>query len=583
MLAISLIFCQKTKKIILIGDYGTGKSRCVEAVYNSIVAGRKMWPISINLRDHWGAKNAPEIIAGHLASLGISNCIDNVLRLLNNGAITLLLDGVDEVGAQVFGVKQGGRSSIRKIALSGVKDLVQKCPSGVLLTTRAHYFDKDEEIVDALGLPSNENTVIIRCKDEFTEKEAALYMRRIGVDFTPPVWLPKKPLVFQVLALVADKLPSLADGVDSNFTVWRYFISAICEREAYIHKSISPEAVRDVLIELGALSRKQYQRNGRFTLKEIREAYERVISVTPDESGENMLMRLCTLGRVSQESSDRCFVDEYIADGLRAEALIKSIECKKYDYVPWKISLGKVGADILREFIMVNHTEDMCITYLSTYYRQNSQACAEILSVLSEIPGKGINCHDIELHDCEFYRLNIGIRSISNLKIKSSFLSELNLVPELGDFPSLITFEDCQITLLNGISAEKAKPSWLIKCDVTDFNALSNISRIKESNISASCKVLLTVVQRIFFQRGSARKEDALYKSGFEQDYNKHIIKDILNLLRREGIITFAKGKEGTIYKPERAYTHRMRLMMDKLLLSDDPIWKQVSDMKIKK
>ena len=52
--------------------------------------------------------------------------------------------------------------------------------------------------------------------------------------------------------------------------------------------------------------------------------------------------------------------------------------------------------------------------------------------------------------------------------------------------------------------------------------------------------------------------------------------RDILHLLIRNGIISQAKGKEGPIYKPERAYTHRMRLMMDQLLLSKDPIWLEV-------
>lgn len=572
----------KGKKIVLIGDYGTGKSRCIEAVYNYFVERKNIWSIAINLREHWGAKNAPEIIAGHLASLGIGKRIDNFLQLLNNGAITLLLDGVDEVGAQIFGVNREGRANIRKTALLGVKNLVQSCPAGILITTRAHYFDKDEEIVDALGLPKDEKTVLIRCKDEFTEKEAKMYTKNIGVDIDIPIWLPKKPLVFQVLSLVADKLSTLAKEDGNHFSVWRYFFSAICEREAYIHGSISSNAVRDILISLGALSRKQYGVNGRFTLKEIREAYEYVTSETPDEAGEHMLMRLCTLGRVSPDSSDRCFVDEYIADGLRTEALIKCIENTQFDRSAWKISIGKLGTHILSEYIFTNHMEDLCITCLSLSQRQNNQACAEILSALSEIPGKCIDCENITLSDCEVFRFNVGIRQMINLSIFSSFFTELNLFPESVDRVSSIRLEDCQISLLNGASAEKGLPSWLIKCDVAKYNSLSNITRIKKSDLPPQCKVLLTIIHRIFFQKGSARKEDALYKSGFEQDYNQHLIKEILNLLKKDGIISLAKGKEGTLYKPERVHTHRMRLMMDQSILSNDPIWQKVSKLKIK-
>lgn len=570
------------KKIVLIGDYGTGKSRCIEAVYDFMVNKKEKWAIAINLREHWGAKNASEIIAGHLESLGISKKIDNVLQLLNCGAITLLLDGVDEVGAQMFGVNREGRVSIRKKALLGIKNLVQRCTSGVLLTTRAHYFDKDEEIIDALGLPSNDNTIILRCKDEFTEDEAKQYMKNIGTEISVPIWLPKKPLVFQVLSMVADKLSALTEE-DSYYTVWSYFLSSICEREAYIHGSISAEAVRDILIALGALSRKQYDRNGRFALKELREAYEKVTTETPDEAGDHMLMRLCTLGRVSLESSDRCFVDEYIADGLRAEALIKCIESKQFDCTTWKTPIGELGNNILQEYISMNRLEDLCITCLSISYHQNNQACAEILSALSDNPGKSIDCRNIVLSDCVFVKFNIGIRQIINIKITTSFIEELNLFPESTENVSSVIIEDCQITLLNGVSTEKGIPLWIQKSDVEEFRSLSNISRIKKSDLPEQCKVLLTIIHRVFFQRGTARKENALYKSGFEQEYNQHLIKEILNLLRKEGIISFAKGKEGILYKPDRAFTHRMQLMIDQLMLSNDPIWQQVLNMRIKK
>lgn len=571
------------KKIILVGDYGTGKSRCIEAVYNYIVDKQKKWSIAINLRDHWGAKNASEIIAGHLENLGISNKIDNVLQLLNNGAITILLDGVDEVGTQVFAVGNHGRESIRKAALLGVKKLVESCPAGVLLTTRAHYFDKDEEMIDALGLPSNENCIILRCKDEFTDSETKEYMKNIGISIDIPIWLPKKPLVFQIFALVADKLANLTEDECNNLTVWHYFLSAICEREASINKSITANAIREILIDLGGMSRRQHERNGRFTLKEIREAYEHVLSDTPDEAGEHMLMRLCTLGRVSPESTDRCFVDEYIADGLRAEALIKCIENKQFDHNIWKVALGKMGSNILHEYMLMDGREDLCITCLSISNLQNNQACAEILSSLSENPGKSIDCSKIVLVDCEFFKFNVGIRLITNLKICTSFFTELNIYPEPTDKSSSVFLEDCQVSLLTGVSTEKGVPSWLKKCDVYDFHSLTNISRIKKSNLPIQSKVLLSIIHRIFFQRGSARKEDALYKSGFEDSYNQHLISDILNLLKKEGIISFAKGKEGTLYVPERAYTQRMKLMMDQLMLSKDPIWEKVLNMKINK
>ena len=546
-------------KIVLIGDYGTGKSRCVETIFQKITALKKQCVFAIDLKEHWGAKTAQGIIAGHLAGLGLNDCSDNATQLINAGGAILLLDGVDEVGAQVFGGSGENRKNIRKNALIGVKNLVQSSKAGILLTTRAHYFDKDDEILESLGLSCDLKAIIIRCKDEFTDDEAAEYMKNLKMKIKMPQWLPHKPLVFQVLASVAPDLSAIVDE-DNDFIVWRYFISAICEREARIHGTIGSDV------------------NGRFSLKEIRDAYEFVTTNTPDETGEHMLMRLCSLGRISQESPERQFVDEYIADGLRAEALILDIETNSLtNGERWLNSLRSLGINLMLEYMQMRKSEGLFISALTVLQNKNLQAYSELLSVLSEIKGQSLDCNNIILDGCEIYKFTIGTRQISNLQIKNSFIEILNISSEPVDSISSVSIRDCQISTVNGIAAEKGLPSWIDqRCEVSSYNALSNISRIKESNLPIANVILLSIIQRIFFQKGSARKENALYKSGFGQDYDQHLTRDILHLLIRNGIISQAKGKEGPIYKPERAYTHRMRLMMDQLLLSKDPIWLEV-------
>jgi hypothetical protein len=48
-------------RVVLTGDFGTGKSRCVREVYNSL-SGRILdagaFPLAVNLRDHWSSSNA---------------------------------------------------------------------------------------------------------------------------------------------------------------------------------------------------------------------------------------------------------------------------------------------------------------------------------------------------------------------------------------------------------------------------------------------------------------------------------------------------------------------------------------------
>ena len=55
---------KKGKKVILKGDFGLGKSRCVKQIFDIMTQDtvRNPYVISINLRDHWGSKRATEIL-----------------------------------------------------------------------------------------------------------------------------------------------------------------------------------------------------------------------------------------------------------------------------------------------------------------------------------------------------------------------------------------------------------------------------------------------------------------------------------------------------------------------------------------
>lgn len=61
------------KKVILKGDFGLGKSRCVKQIFDILTQDvvRSPYTIAINLREHWGAKRALEILNRHFSELGL--------------------------------------------------------------------------------------------------------------------------------------------------------------------------------------------------------------------------------------------------------------------------------------------------------------------------------------------------------------------------------------------------------------------------------------------------------------------------------------------------------------------------------
>jgi predicted NACHT family NTPase len=119
-------------RVALTGDFGSGKSRCVREVYESLTGKIReagAFPVAINLRDHWSSSNALEILAGHLGNVGLASSVDNFVRLLNSGALILLLDGFDEIGTQSYDMRVDDRIALRRHAVRGVRDLVQRSKS----------------------------------------------------------------------------------------------------------------------------------------------------------------------------------------------------------------------------------------------------------------------------------------------------------------------------------------------------------------------------------------------------------------------------------------------------------------------
>lgn len=572
------------EKLVLIGDYGTGKSRCIKQAFELLQASTssaRHHVFAINLREHWGASSASEIIAGHLEELGLSGQIDNAMQIINNGGAILLLDGLDEVGAQVFGSTKDSRQSLRRAALEGVRKLVQKNSGGVLITTRSHYFDTDDEMLNSTGLSSDHNVGILRCPDEFSDTEAREYLSKIHIHVLLPPWLPRKPLVFQVLSTIeCEAAKGVLESDDGEFSFWGKFINAICEREARIHGSLQSEAVRQILIVLAESTREGNEFLGRLSIRAVREAYEKVIHDTPDQAGEQMLMRLCTLGRVSPETPERQFVDNYIVDGLRAEALISAIDqqTREIGGRKWKQPLHRFGWYLLLESLVQFEKEGLFRDTLAGLTNgQNSQAYGEVLSVILATDGNSINCGNFFVTDADIYWLRIGQRQVTNLFIQSSYIQNLEILPEAEGHQSSIQLNDCQVIDLYGVSGELGMPKWIVKTDVGHFDNMTTASRIQKSDLSPPLVLFLAIVHKIFFQPGSGREERSLFKGGYGQKYDPKMISKIVAILYREKIIDRIKGDDGFVYTPIRRHTRRMAAIKAQLALSGDPLWAEIA------
>jgi hypothetical protein len=234
--------------VVLTGEYGTGKSKCIEKVYNTIT--ETAWetlkfPIAIDLRRCWGLRDRYEIIRRHLQDLNLAMHAEAFIRAYNGGMLIVLLDGFDELGVQLWSDDASALKTLRSEALSGVRDLIKHQRNAILVCGRDHYFDSIEEMFAGLGLASSA-VQLLRSRDEFTVEEIAEFLRLNGKKGEIPEWLPRKPLTCEFfLRVFADVGAELSDELDL-VQFWDLLINAVCEREARIHSSFDVETIKRI-------------------------------------------------------------------------------------------------------------------------------------------------------------------------------------------------------------------------------------------------------------------------------------------------------------------------------------------------
>lgn len=506
------------------------------------------------------------------------------MQLLATGHIILILDGFDEVGSQTFGTNQFRKASIRKDALQGIRELIRDCKGGSLIAGRPHYFNSNKEMLESLGISlKHDRTLILRCADEFNDEQAQAYLTNIGVLSFPPNWLPKKPLMFLILSeMAAGEAERVLSSQSGEVGFWGQFIDTVCDREARIHTSIDPSSVREVLSNLARKTRSSERALGRLTPKDVNSAYEEATGLAPDESGQLMLSRLCTLGRIEPESPDRQFVDPYIVQLLFAENLAEDALNKNFAILneSWRQALQESGIYFLSQWIdTYDASHDALTLMLRDTTCGNSQAVAELAAALSLMEADPYDFAGLVISDAEISIMSLSNTEQKNVSFENCIFGQISFESCRITNESGFAIKDSIISVATGLTSESAAPKWIATSRIEYPQSASNAARIKASNLPAPQKLLLSIIQKVFFQRGGGRKESSLYKGGFGQQFDRKIIDDILSILVNEGYVEKSKDSSGFIYNPKREFTSRMKAIKDQLSLSKDSLWLKVLEL----
>ena len=172
--------------------------------------------------------------------------------------------------------------------------------------------------------------------------------------------------------------------------------------------------------------------------------------------------------------------------------------------------------------------------------------------------------------------LNLSDIKIVNCTIHDALIEELNCSRTQIIKDSQFVLDGCTIDICHGIASKMAIPHWITNCAISHLEQVTASSRIKSSSASHSQRLLLSIIQKTFFQRGGGRKEDALRRGGFGQYYTSKEFSRVISAMMRENLLETSKADSGLVYHPRREFTFRMKQIRDELTLSKDPLWIEI-------
>lgn len=566
---------RRGKKFVLVGEFGTGKSRCLMEVFAKLTSlGPTFAPVAINLRENWGYKRLAHIVQNHMEILGLGDYSQPLIRSLRRGNHILLLDGIDEIGSQSWSGDAARLTEIRKISLEGVRNTIEICKSsGMLLTGREHYFSSDDEMAECLGLRRNEY-IKIKCPDEFSRTEIKEYITSNTKLSSIPEWVPRKPLVCQLLArLDAAEVKRLDESAHGEVEFFENVLDAICERETRINPAIYKDVLKDILLDLAQTTRFLPSVKEQIATADINESFYRVTGYAPIDESAILLQRLPYLGRIGSGGSERIFVDAYARDGLRGLALARILTGGDKSAVSqkWHQPIGDFATRILASKVKPSDSVEKYIRLCTNH--GNSQIACDYVQLCLARDAQSLNFGALAIDGGSFSELRFVDRNVKRLQISSVYIDVLQI--ENSKFDST-RISDSVVNIVEGIGSADKLPDLFENCTFETFRGAFTISRISELGLSDEHKTLLAIIKKLFFQPGNGREELALLR-GTEKYWDRKVADQVLRYMIRSGIVFKAPGSQGMLYIPRRHHTMRMGRIWELQSNSHDELWELVN------
>ncbi len=523
-----------------------------------------VFPVVLNLREHHGQTDPIEALERHARRVGFDPPAA-LVRAWRAGFLVLLLDGFDEIATAGWAGKTKRLRDLRYRSMELVRRFLRDThlSNGVLLAGRAHFFDNTKEMVSALNLGTKFTRLDV---SEFNEKQIVQYLGKMDWKNAIPDWIPSRPLLLGYLA--ARRLLPQTLEVEAGLgppAGWSALLERISAREAEIEAGIDADSVRRLIEHIATLARNSADGLGPLSPDQITTAFSTICGYPPDDRGAVLLQRLPGLGGHSSEDGARVFIDRDFAEAAQGGAIFRFIENPfgyKLDPEGWQTSLSTLGAELAAHRCRAANSSSSKVGSALRYAQDSARCdtlCADVFLVLNHM-GASYDGPNLFIKEVLMPELIIDKASpdFSRVQLQDSIVGRLDLSSDV-EAAGLPRFFRCYFGLEEGRTGVKDLPeATFIECIADAFeNPAQTTNAILALSLPLGTKVILTILKKLYAQRGSGRKESALYR-GLDVRAQQ-LVQEALNLLRREGFVAKSRQGDQIVWLPTKSSDARRR------------------------
>ncbi|WP_275227336.1 hypothetical protein [Novosphingobium album (ex Liu et al. 2023)] len=300
---------------------------------------------------------------------------------------------------------------------------------------------------------------------------------------------------------------------------WDEMLGKVCEREVkqIWGAGFEPSELRRFIEGLATEARRVEARKG-LQESELRAVFHRVFGRDADEPTNLLTSRLPGLGAVPGKAGAREFIDADFADAAASGDICEFVDSPFGDNLKLKdieIAIGYLGREILIKKIGSNYKKlSIALKKASDSERLNITSIDLICTMIdSSISYEG---DFIDIRNGVFGNLEITTEiDISKVNFRNCLFSTLSLSRDSSHsekvrFPK---FWKCEIDKVIGAVSEDDIPTGIFNNGtiIKSYDDQSSTNdAVMSSNMQESVKVLVTILRKLFLQRGSGRLHSAL-------------------------------------------------------------------------